>query len=305
MTTRTVPSDAPGSAPRVQPQTGTELVASMPAVISGLVLARAQSLAHNGEFKAAENVLQSLLDRAQWHLRAMDLLARIRAQQGRYQDAAELWDSVIQSDPSNAEARSARNTALGMTRWRQIARPGLAVATALALIIGTGWLLRNRFGSETAPSVANSIPPVVVSPAPQIDFVNLVGWRQERTEDGIRLLPRSSLFGVGTSLTKDGRSALDAMANQIHAMDNVEIEIRGTSDTVPLRSGSLYRDNEELRTVRAARVFDYLSRTGAPPSNELVIRKERISPADASGRSPLPPNGLRGVILLVRKSRVD
>lgn len=279
----------------------------MPAVISGLVLARAQSLAHNGQLTAAENVLRSLLDSTQSRLPALDLLARIRAQQGRYQDAAELWGTVIQSDPSNAEAQSACSTALGMTRWRQLARPVAAGATGVILLVVAGaWWNSHRSPAE-APSISVSrrSSPGVATAALQTGFVNLLGWDQEKTEDGIRLVPQSSLFGAGTSLTNDGRGALDAIANHIRGLHSIEIEIRGTTDTVPLRPGSPYRDNEELRTLRAALVADYISRTGAAASNKIVIRPERMSPRDTTTRAQLLPKGLRGVILFVKRSSVE
>jgi tetratricopeptide (TPR) repeat protein len=282
-----------------------DLLKSMPAIISDLVLARAQSLAYDGKRKAAEDLLRSSLDSARSAPRALDLLARIRAQQGRYADAAELWGRVIQFDPSNAEARNARGTALRMTRLRHAIRPSVALVVTVALLTTLGYGTYSWASGERGSGVvrAKTRPPVgLVAREPA--FGQVASWNQEKTADGIWLVPENSLFGAGTSLTRAGRDALEAIANKIDGLQNIEVAILGTSDAVPLRAGSRYRNSQELEISRAHLVADYLTTRVSSAPSVVVIRQGWMSPDSTGPRQP-PGYRLRGVVLRIRRAIVE
>src|SRR5438105_13854934 len=64
-------------------------------------LARATDLARAGKYDEAETVLAGAVGESGSHPAALDLLARIRAQQGRLIEAQALWGQASRLDPSN------------------------------------------------------------------------------------------------------------------------------------------------------------------------------------------------------------
>ena len=69
------------------------------------LLAEATELAAAGHYAEAEARLAAIKD-GRKNAAVLDLLARIRAQQGRPAEAVELWQMAVQMDPANAEYRA-------------------------------------------------------------------------------------------------------------------------------------------------------------------------------------------------------
>jgi hypothetical protein len=69
------------------------------------LLAKATELAAGGNYAEAETCLAAIPN-GRKHAPLLDLLARIRAQQGRPAEAVELWQMAVQMDPANAEYRA-------------------------------------------------------------------------------------------------------------------------------------------------------------------------------------------------------
>jgi len=65
------------------------------------VLQRAAILARKGKLSQAENILTPLTESKIPILEAMDLLAKIYAQQGKIDQAQALWVKALQMEPSN------------------------------------------------------------------------------------------------------------------------------------------------------------------------------------------------------------
>lgn len=65
------------------------------------VLQRAATLARKGKLSQAENILTPLTESKIPILEAMDLLAKIYAQQGKIDQAQALWVKALQMEPSN------------------------------------------------------------------------------------------------------------------------------------------------------------------------------------------------------------
>lgn len=111
-------------------------------------------LAANGEFEMAEFLLTSNPAVAQ-SAAGLDLLARIRMDEGSLQDAKALWQKVLSTDPSNGAALDALQRIAereGLKRWRLLA----ITASCCCLIVGVAalssrlMLLKTKFVVQPA-----------------------------------------------------------------------------------------------------------------------------------------------------------
>ena len=91
----------PGSTPHAA------ATAHLKAVLNDLRLSRAVLFARTRAFETAEVLIEDVLNDEPRRTDALDLLARIRAQRGRVEDAKVLWQQVLAADPTNRPARDA------------------------------------------------------------------------------------------------------------------------------------------------------------------------------------------------------
>jgi tetratricopeptide (TPR) repeat protein len=109
-----------------------------------VILARATGLARAGRYKDAEMLLVDAVRGATPSPASLDLLARVRAQQGRLAEAEALWARAEALDPVNDVYRDGRRQAEQMARrplWVGPLWPFLAgVVVALAVVGGAFWV---------------------------------------------------------------------------------------------------------------------------------------------------------------------
>lgn len=111
------------------------------ALLRQVTLSQAIRLAREGNYSAAEEILSALLGTGEPEAVTLDLLARIRAQQGAHLDAASLWRKVQQLDPRHLGA------AAGLERLRAAQRrpvwlqPLSVLGAGLAAIVCIGFVL--------------------------------------------------------------------------------------------------------------------------------------------------------------------
>ena len=105
------------------------------ALLRQVALSQATRLAREGSYSAAEELLTGLLKTDAHDISILDLLARIRAQQGALLDAASLWRKVQQLDPNHLGA------AAGLERLRAAHRRPFWLQSALALLVGMAMIL--------------------------------------------------------------------------------------------------------------------------------------------------------------------
>lgn len=72
-----------------------------------LVLAEATRLARRGELARAEALLLPLVEQEVWSPGSLDLLAKIRAQQGRLTEGRSLWARALEKEPENPDLKRA------------------------------------------------------------------------------------------------------------------------------------------------------------------------------------------------------
>jgi flagellar motor protein MotB len=81
---------------------GSSQIPKLEPFITQISIARASDLARAGHYQEAEEVLNAISD-GKSHPVVLDLLARMRAQQGRWLEAEAFWKQAIQIDPTNPE----------------------------------------------------------------------------------------------------------------------------------------------------------------------------------------------------------
>lgn len=91
------------------------------------------------------------------------------------------------------------------------------------------------------------------------------------------------LFSSGSaSLNKEGKAALDAVADAFKDLKGKNVVVAGYTDDVPVGSKSGFGDNWALSTARAVNVVRYLQTKGVPPA--------MLGAAGFSEYRPLAPN---------------
>lgn len=118
------------SAPQVHAEPPAD--ASSAVLLRQVALSQATRLAREGSYAAAEELLSGLLATERPDVSVLDLLARIRVQQGALLDAESLWRKVLQLDPNHLGARA------GLERLRGVQRKPVWFQPVLAVLIGLG-----------------------------------------------------------------------------------------------------------------------------------------------------------------------
>lgn len=250
------------------------LEAQAAALMAQALLSRATSLARLGRYDSAELVLSSL---PRTLPDALDLLARIRAQQGRMPDAAGLWTEALRIDPTNARYRNGLAKAEKGT-WSRWSRPLVTACVALGafLVIGIAVTRMIYQTPKSAISPAPDRPPTVAVAEERVD-VSLPGVIQTRSGATTLLRFQLGLFSNGILITPAARQSLEAIGRQIEPhWRQVTLTIVGHTDDLPLIPRQRFPDNEALAIARADTVIRYLSSvTTIPPSAWAIRLAER------------------------------
>jgi tetratricopeptide (TPR) repeat protein len=129
--------------------------------LTELALREANVLARAGEYSEAERIIAALPDEQRATATALDLLARIQAQQGRFAEAEAFWQRVLELEPGSAAARRAlercarmRRTGGGFLPYRFTL--GLRMAIVVAVVVLCVVLVSDahRRGSEADLAVS-------------------------------------------------------------------------------------------------------------------------------------------------------
>lgn len=100
-----------------------------------VALSQATRLARDGSYAAAEELLSGVLATERPDASVLDLLARIRVQQGALLDAESLWRKALQLDPNHLGASA------GLERLRGEQRTPVWLQPVLVALIGFGAIL--------------------------------------------------------------------------------------------------------------------------------------------------------------------
>ncbi len=262
-------------------------------------LARATAQAWMGDLGAAEATLGSIHDLT-GSPQSLDLLARIRAQQGRLGEAQSLWEAASDLEPENPSYRAAARRAKAWQRLR--VRPdhvrllSLAAAAALLLLVASA-LWRNSSGAlprAEAPSTGEapaSAPPTPVRP-PTSPFtsttaisprasaastapagIGVPGTVTTQEGDTTVVLFEDGLFASGAALTPAAERILDGLAATLKNNSRATVvAVTGHTDDVPMSRGAPFRDNVALGFARATAVAERLRRVADLDAGALQLR---------------------------------
>jgi hypothetical protein len=132
-------------------------------ILVGLTLARATDLARQGRYYDSCFLLTDIVKGPAPRVPALDLLARVRTQQGRLAEAKELWEMALALEPNNHQVRAALtrlDRAKDYSIWR---RPSSLPVTLvlIALTVALVYLLVFAPQRQTHPAagiLSDSLP---------------------------------------------------------------------------------------------------------------------------------------------------
>jgi hypothetical protein len=213
----------------------TELLRS--AVQNQLILGKAQTAAYEGDLDLALSLLESLPP----SVAALDLRARVHAQQGDFSAADSCWIQVLSMESSDPEAKAGREAVAKIIaggRARPLINAG-RVAVVAAAVVGTAlaggvvWLA----SGDPAPAAAAPVPQHQDSSPLQAEVTTL---RQ-------RLADLDAQRAAGVS---QRQQALDALAAKFAGVDGVRAERRNDDVRLVFESGVFWTDAEVTKAAK-------------------------------------------------------
>ncbi|MEV5409197.1 OmpA family protein [Thermopolyspora sp. NPDC052614] len=270
-----------------------------------VALAQARILARNGRYAEAEGLLEDAWRGADRGVPFLDLLARIKAQQGDLRAADRYWAEAERLAPGDREIAAGRRriaamTARGPVAWRR---------ARAAVVIGAGFLatavlvppveIRLTVGEPRdviktpvdyalttptsapapSPSIASSTsprtaPPTAPPTASVLDELDLQarGLRVRRSPDEIAVTFEDGLFRSGATLSAGGRAVLRELAVRLrpHA-DRISVAVIGHTDDLAVPPGGPYASNMELAMLRATVVREVLRDAAGIPTARFSV----------------------------------
>jgi type VI secretion system protein ImpK len=243
--------------------------------VGNAVLARAGALAREGRYADAEDLIRSAGPYSESG-EALNLLAKIFAQQGRWQEAAECWTRVLGMTPGHQGAaaglRRLHSLQARAGRRGAVLLPALGWAVAVLLAVALARAIAGPM-TNSATDPGDVLPrPAAPNPAADADpplDVRLPVAGVSVTSSGDRTVVsfEGALFDRGTRLTAGARDRLLELGRQLEPYaTSVTLSIVGLTDDLPVGAGNRFRDNATLGMARAAVVFDTLREGGSLPS---------------------------------------
>ncbi|TCC35759.1 hypothetical protein [Kribbella speibonae] len=240
----------------------------MTAIRQQVAVARAAELARQGDLSGAATLLTDLDDPSP---EVLDLLARIRAQQRRWDEADALWAEVEKAGAGGtvvAGAVAGRRVVAGIRRRRRASRPVLPGVMAVVLVgavFGGGVVV---FGGRGDVPVVQTTP-VLTTPTPTVDSgaeeraaelarrlaaleaqrraeaaataakLNAIAKRVagagvlvQREKNAVRVVFTEGVFATGTDLSPAGERALAVLGKRLPGLQ-ATITVTGYSVVVP------------------------------------------------------------------------
>ena len=284
-------------------------------VTGGTAVLRATVLARAGHLGAAAELLVPHAAGAAPFPPALDLLARINVRQGRRSEARALWSQAMELDPENARYRGAldRLDALGRRPFWMASPVGSVVAVLVLLIPLAAWLVRGATDKAEAPPGMVDVPAesapssreAAVDEPPQaamtqgiVDALEgLAGVAVDPLPEGIRVTLARGLYTEGVRMDPRGAAVLTRVGYALEPWSGqIEVQLVGHTDQIPMRPGARYRDNFALGAARAVAALEHLRTTTNLPGGILVARSA------GAAAPPHPDQGIvnRTVVLVVR-----
>lgn len=250
-------------------------------LLTDVVATHAAALARRGKYHDAEELIQPIIAAGEARAELVDLMARIRVQQGRVDEAIALWRTALAEDGANAKFRAAldslahnRHPARRRITWAI----GLTFGTVMALT-GIGPELGRRASHRV--TLNTSLHPVVQrSASPDSAPFRSQYTTAEIQGHSVRIGFAQPLFQEGVQLTPYGQRALADLSERLRPFaSTVEITIIGRTDGVRVRKAGRYSDNSVLGLLRAIAVYNQFR------SHIADLRFPRVAAESTDGSS--------------------
>jgi len=212
-----------------------------------IVASRATELARAGRYDDAEALLKDLVP-VGLPTTALDLLARIRAQQGRLAEAKALWVQLSQLDPCDQAAQAALGR-IARIEGRHRGR-GLSLFSAYSRL--RQFMRREKAADKTSQN-ANPLGLTVRVPGVVL---------RQMDDEVIVTFDFNPFSGPGATLEKKGKEVLSVLGWQLEPyVGRIAIEVVGQPDALPQDGDTVPRDVSALGMERAFAVFSHLVET--------------------------------------------
>lgn len=277
-------------------------------VVTALV-ASASELARKGRYFDAESLLRNRLAAGRTEPEVLDLLARIKAQQGELREAEDRWRQASSLDPDNESYRSGLRRLARIqrrrTRWPWVLLGRAAIAAAVVgVVILASWPAAERLGTleeritelvaageakRRAPvervSASNRARGGTAEPAAAPDFrLDLPGVSVRHDGPVVVATFEEGLFSEGDRLGPRARELLTSVGHRLEPQaGEIAVHVIGYSDDLTPWANSAFRDNAALGLSRALAVVEHLRASTTLPAEVFHVRT-------AGARSPPYPN---------------
>lgn len=277
--------------------TGDELLRKL---LGLLLVSEASRAAWLGEYSTAETLLADLARDPQPNLQALDLLARVRAQQGFFPEAETLWTSVLDRDPGNASAKAAlerirKQSPSHPARKAPVAAVGVLLGCALGIVATRLW----QSAGQPVPTYKKVHTTFAEqSRAPGTALEKMAGRQLAPGIGPVAGLEFSSgnhqcdvvfsapIFSHGVVMTAEGRELIRRLAPELRRhVDSIEaIVVAGHTDAAVPLADSPFSDNYHLRLARAvAVVMDLVNVSNLP--GDIFAATGRLGESPARTKS--------------------
>lgn len=276
-------------------------------LLSKALLPKAAELARAGKYLEAECLLEHLIQEGNELPVIFDLMARIRAQQGRLLEAQSYWADAIQLSSSKDIYR----TALKRIEHLQTGPPwigrirqlilGLVILLSLTLITGVTIPLVRKIRIPDHPEKVGSIKETAITPAktpPQMN-INIQGTMVKIKDDYLEITFINGLFSRKTELSQEAKAILDLLAEELRPYEGkIQVNVEGHTDNLPILNGWIFRDNVSLGMQRAVTVIDYLRFKGQLPAK--MFKASSVGELHSLYPNDTPENQMRNRTVVIR-----
>jgi flagellar motor protein MotB len=230
----------------------------------------AQNLVMNGNLDEAEHLLRKEGEQS-LSIETLDLLARIAAKRGNFEQAGKIWKTVLEKDPDNEAAKAAINRL--DSPWIAVALiKRLAFLASIAVvfflsIVGLFALFNVDWQSQLkSSSPANKSTPIGATSL----TLSIPGCSVHSNQEETKIIFNEGLFSLRCDLKNSAKEQLAAVALLLqNKVSNSRIIIEGHTDSSSMRKNNFYKDNYELGLQRALTIARILK-------EHYQIKGERI-----------------------------
>ncbi|MBI5576680.1 MAG: OmpA family protein [Deltaproteobacteria bacterium] len=253
--------------------------AALAPLIRNALISRAASLARKGSYTEAENLLAAETGGKVEHPSVLDLLARIKAQQGKLFEAEELWTKASRMEPGNPEYQAGLRR-ISQIRKRGFSRRSLLTSTTavcgVLVLLAAGIFLKIRFtesgvrnetvSGKVGGSYADGIPASATGVLQSI-VLDIPGGIVTKRNSGFDITFEYGLFSSKVRLKGKAKKSIAALARRLEPYkERISITVIGHADSNPVPDGAYFRDNMSLSLARAVAVIESMRSAASLPS---------------------------------------